>query len=405
MRLALWGLILGSFGGCGVMVPLSPDYEEPPPDPCAKLSCAPGTHCVDGDCVGSADLCESVECDEGRVCVDGECVPAVKDDDEDGYPAPTDCDDHDPDVFPGGTRRCDTDCGRGLEECLGPEWGPCSAPIDCQCEPGEERSEPCGNCGTSRRRCRDDGTWEEDPSACENAGECRPNLEQVDPCGDCGSRRRTCGLDCHWEPYSDCEDVGECSPGEVRDPGCGPCGLGSQPQTCDDTCFWGPPEICVLDDTVCFPGQHSDVDCGNCQVSSSTCGDDCQWSPFSICMHQSCEGDVMETRECLCGGEEFRFCVADSCFGDWSGCATDDLLCQTDGEVLPCENGCGVTTCDGFCLDACSAPCSCVERDGTVHCLGDQWVAAGGCGGGVDAPMECVGLGNDQCGMIATCPD
>jgi len=407
MCLASSRLLVSSFlvlvAGCGVMVPLSPDYEEPPPGPCAALSCEPGTHCVDGECVAD-DRCAGVECAEGRVCLDGECVPEVLDEDGDGYPARSDCDDHDADVYPGQRRPCQTRCGEGFEVCQGPAWDACSAPIDCACQPGEERPEPCGNCGEARRRCTPEGTWAELPGPCEGSRDCQPGVDSQEPCSHCGTRVRTCDLDCRWGDWSDCEVGGECSPGDVEQLDCGPCGLGTTDHFCEETCFWGPRGSCELDATVCVPGLVKEEACDDCGLVSQTCTDACEWSDVSVCENQGCELGETESRQCPCGGAETRVCEDAGCFGPWSGCATDDRRCLDVGEVLSCANGCGTTTCSDFCLEDCTVRCSCQANDGTVYCPGDVWTEPDACGLGVDIQYTCTDAGQGPCLPVGVCP-
>ncbi len=404
MRLGLWGLLLGVLAGCGVMVPLSPGYEEPPADPCEAVSCETGTHCVDGDCVAD-DACAGVSCPPGRVCIEGECVHEARDDDGDGFPARSDCNDHDPDVVPGSQRKCQTDCGDGSEICEGPDWGACSAPVDCTCQPGDERPEPCGNCGEARRRCSARGVWEAQPGLCEGSGQCQPFAVLQEDCAHCGTRERLCDEECQWGDWGECVPSGVCSPREVEVTGCGPCGLGVGQRTCGDTCEWDPWSSCFADASICIPGMRLEEVCDDCSLASQTCTDECLWSDVSQCLPQSCwEAGTTETRVCLCGGTESRVCEDGGCYGPWSGCDTDNLLCPENGAVVPCAGGCATTTCTNYCFEACPVACHCQDNLGNVRCPGEEWTELDGCGPGVDVTMTCEDSGQGRCLVVQRCP-
>src|SRR5690606_28180061 len=101
----------------------------------------------------------------------GECISTTLDEDGDGVPALTDCDDNDASIGTTASRSCATACGSGTEMCTMGEWGACSAPSEpCSCTEGETQSVPCGNCGTQMQRCSGN-TWL-DEGACEGGGEC-----------------------------------------------------------------------------------------------------------------------------------------------------------------------------------------------------------------------------------------
>lgn len=381
------------------MVPLGPDYEDPPVDPCAAMSCEPGTHCVEGECVAD-DPCALVSCDRGQVCLDGECVDDVLDEDGDGSPASHDCNDHDPEIRPGVTRPCQTRCGEGLETCAGPDWSECSAPLDCQCEPGEQRDEDCGLCGTARRRCSPQGVWE-GLGECQGQGECQPREPADEACGNCGSRRRTCDAQCRWNDWGACVGGGVCNPGDTEQVDCGPCLLGTAERWCSDTCHWDPPGPCLLDVDVCIPGSMKWELCDECSVVEEVCPGDCRWDGNGECTSLACKPGDTETRDCPCEGVETRICPDEGCFAPWSGCDTDASLCPELGLQVECERGCGQQTCTDYCFDDCSVDCHCEDRDtGEVSCPGDQWDVPDGCGDGIPMRRSCT----DACLLTGTCP-
>lgn len=176
-HVARWGC--GALAGDEVRVALEPICAAACPDP--GDACGP-------DAVGWTGA-------GGSICVPAcdDCGEQPVDEDDDGYAAPTDCDDRDPDVFPGTTRPCDETCGEGSQTCEETAtWGPCISPGG-DCAPLATRARACGACGTEHATCGEDcswGPWE----GCE-AGECTPDDQE--PCEEgCGAR--TCGADCVW---------------------------------------------------------------------------------------------------------------------------------------------------------------------------------------------------------------
>ena len=79
-----------------------------------------------------------------------------EDNDQDGYPASEDCDDNDPDIYPGVSRDCQSECDNGTETCTtAGDWSPCSAISDCDCQtPGETRLVDCEKCGQASQDMR-----------------------------------------------------------------------------------------------------------------------------------------------------------------------------------------------------------------------------------------------------------
>src|SRR5262245_49669539 len=83
--------------------------DDGPAPGCEALRCPPRTECVEGVCV-SRDPCAEVQCDAPLVCSAGECVSPLLDEDGDGFPVTSDCDDRDSSIVPGSTEVCATAC-------------------------------------------------------------------------------------------------------------------------------------------------------------------------------------------------------------------------------------------------------------------------------------------------------
>ena len=176
--LFLW---IASGSGCGAKSQLMFEEEEfeeedppidPPDDPlpidCVNdIDCDDGEFCngeelcIDGTCddgqpidCGEGDECEMAYCDEERDrCVEILIAEDVDDDGFFGSPCGDDCDDTDPDVFPGAPERCngvDDDCDGLIDEnlveacedfgrrmCVDGDWTDC---MTCTvCIPGTTR--------------------------------------------------------------------------------------------------------------------------------------------------------------------------------------------------------------------------------------------------------------------------
>ncbi|MBI2892153.1 MAG: hypothetical protein HYY06_01275 [Deltaproteobacteria bacterium] len=263
----------------------------------------------------------SPPCGEGLVCSGGRCIQPSIDEDGDGFPAVLDCDDRDPEVVPGRMRACESACGSGTQVCVQGRWSDCTAPVDCSCEPDEERDEPCGRCGTAVRKCDAQGAWGEAGDCEGEGGECVPGAMAREPCGNCGARSRSCGRDCEWEEWGGCDGEHGCAPGDVETETCGGCG--SRSRSCDDRCEWEAWETCELDGE-CSPGDTEE--CGNC--GTRVCSDDCAWG--SCAGEGTCEPDDMccpgsgDDRCSACAGNARRDC-RDDC--TWSGCISTGEQC------------------------------------------------------------------------------
>lgn len=387
MFAAVWAI-----AGCSAIFPLEqPDSTGS----CSDAGCPPGQVCVDGVCAGS---CLDADCPEGTACSHGDCVDETLDEDGDGTPARDDCDDRDPDVGPGSTYPCEGACGSGLRTCAAGRWSDCSAPTDCECTPGETRSEDCGLCGDAERSCNGDGRWG-DLGPCDGQGECEPGDSGEQSCGNCGRLSRTCDEGCRWSTWSACEGEGACSPGATEDRACDDCS--SEVRSCGLDCRWGDWSECGAG---CAPGDIREVPCARCGRATSTCGANCLWGPALECEDQGiCEPGDVETL--MCPGEDVdhqRTCNGECEWGEWSLCPTCEpgeterascgscgqstRTCQEDGTWGPA----GQCTGEGACHPGDLVVCEC---GGQLVCNKDcSW------------PCPCT-CGNDYTDVNAICED
>ena len=161
---------------------------------------------------------------------------AGRDDDEDGYTTPGDCDDDDPDVNPGATEVCN-----GIDD-------------DCDGEIDE------GFLTTYYRDADGDGYGSDDPTKRKEA--CAPPDGYVEVAGDCNDSAWAINPD-QVEIWGnavdeDCDGVAnKCFPGEV---GCD----GNDERVCDSTGTWGPGTSCGAQTCMplfgcveCSPGEAS----------------------------------------------------------------------------------------------------------------------------------------------------
>jgi formylglycine-generating enzyme required for sulfatase activity len=204
--------------------------------------------CGGGDTVDDTDAGATTDASpipDGSPEVDGS---GGEDQDQDGYRAAEDCDDSDPEVYPGTRQDCQSDCDYGYQVCLSDgTYGPCSAITDCDCDtPGETRVIDCGMCGSAGQTCGSSGTWEM-PSQCTGEGACFPGQVEQRPCDRCGQESRLCNESCEWLPWNDSACYGDCVPGEQGvDPGASCPTLGHhQPTLCSTQCAWEPDGACT----------------------------------------------------------------------------------------------------------------------------------------------------------------
>jgi hypothetical protein len=275
-------------------------------NPNANEVCPPLTaKDTDENCDGSAI------CDGGLVDADGDNYGAK--------PQGTDCDDNDPNTFPGAPELCDgkdNNCNGKITDEGSPEK--CNG-IDDDCdtlidELWPSKGSTCGNCGVYVCNATQDGL------ACSGEGVCSIGQTENGSCGNCnlGTQSRTCNASCQWNSWGACVGGGICSPGQVDTISCGECS-GSQSRTCNSSCSYGSYSSCACST------QTQPQSCGDCGTQTRTCSNStgCNWGPYGSC---SCS-TIQDSRTCDCGGHgtQTKTCsLSNSCFyGSWGTCTGD----------------------------------------------------------------------------------
>lgn len=322
--------------------------------------------------------CEAGSCPLGEICANGRCIAPLEDRDGDGVPRGSDCDDADDSVTTTAQRACRSECADGIERCVMGLWEACDAPTDCDCDPDEQRTVNCGNCGVQNQVCNSQGRWT-DVGGCGEQGECSAGVsEALGPCGDCGTEKRTCLADCRWDAPA-CTSEGECQAGggESESEACGACGSSrTRRRTCDETCrfsAWDAWSACA--DTGGCPANQTDTatsGCGNCGSGTRSRTRTCDaagcgwgaWGPWSACSGATgCTPNTPEVGTEPCGNcnagsrSHTRTCDGTCAWGGWgawgtcngaTGCAPNDVnngavSCTSEGN---CRT---VTTCGSTC--------------------------------------------------------
>lgn len=135
-----------------------PDGGSSGPE-CGGVLCEPFQYCDDGACRDYPGCAGDGSCPRpSDVCANRRCVPGDVDIDGDGVPAAEDCDETNPNRFPGNTEVCspiDEDCDGAVDEgdpaalCeSSPDGGECMSSV-CTCAPGRfdiDRSVPGCEC-------------------------------------------------------------------------------------------------------------------------------------------------------------------------------------------------------------------------------------------------------------------
>lgn len=363
---------------------------------CEGVTCNDGFTCLDGACVPE-DPCADVECDgAGEHCSGGRCVSCEADQDLDGFEACVDCDDADPDVVPGSEAPCETACGSGTVRCLGlAGWSNCTAPLDCTCEPGDTRPEPCGRCGTLERACTAAGTWGE-PGACEEAGECVPGTVSTEACQDaCSERERECTPGCTWGAWGDCQSQGDCAAGEIENADC-PEG-GQRSRSCGPDCTWGAWTECGGGGE-CVPNAQGSEACGNCGTRTRTCSADGTWGAWGACGGEGeCAPGSRDDQACGQCGARSRTCGADCTWGAFAACGGEGACAPGDTRAGNCDP-CAQQVCTDQCTwGGCelSPGSECEWQEGT------HWRCCGASSWQFCLPNSCVW--SSDCASCAGC--
>jgi len=130
-RIARVVTLIWLVGACQQPSPWTP---PDPPDPTEE-------------CDGDGPECTGRCCEPGYDCQRGECVDAAQDLDGDGYIAHRDCDDYDPDTYPGAQELCDrrdNDCDGVVDDGVRDADGECL--VDCPDADSDGVAECDGDC-------------------------------------------------------------------------------------------------------------------------------------------------------------------------------------------------------------------------------------------------------------------
>lgn len=354
---------------------------------CSSQSCTQNADCDDGD-----------PCTVDTCAADGTCLAVTRDTDGDGSADSAcgggDCDDNDPNIREGTSRTCSTPCGAGTEVCSAGTFSQCTAPSTCDCNPGEQRQEQCGDrCGVATRTCKPDGTW--GPlGACQSQGQCTPGDFDSRTCpslSGCsqptGTQSRTCQADCTWPNFGACTGGAVCCPGTNDTQPCGLCGTGERARTCQSDGSWGAFSSCSIN-SECCPGDVDSDRCGECGSRRRTCQADGTWGSFSSCDEPECCWPETQTRDCSECGTQTRRCRSRNRWGSWGSCSGSSTECSP-GEFCSSSGQC-------VCTPATSCPPSIVCGSISDGCGGT--IDCGGCPSG-----EYCSTATNTCQSYGTC--
>ena len=397
-------------------------------------STSASTGCTtDADCLSKLPSttpsgCATASCN----ALQGQCVFSAKDEDGDGHPAHAcvsndpgvaivsgdDCNDHDPNLYPGHPEPCSTSADG-------------ATPVGTLCVQGQIRCEPEGTESTCT------GTVSCVSSACVSGscvGSCTPGstrcsgngVQTCDAMGSWGSAT-SCGATatCVSAGASMAQCAGSCASGSTT------CGGDNGMQTCTSSGTWGDAVACVNSTCVngacrgaCAPLQTA---CSGNAVATCSAGE--SWNTPRPCTNQTCvetqasangEGGIdagvdatvaitnsgagVETASCQgvcaqnavsCNGQQPRVCDGT---GQWQdmGSACDATQTCVNGS---CTGACGPTQtrCDGQQPQACGAT-------GQWQASGNACTSSQTCGGGAgsDAGATASCQGNCSPGQL-TC--
>ena len=392
------GLVCNPNGKCGEKKECNSDTE------CCVGQVECSQVCVDGKCVGTlcaqgaSELC-FIGCHEGtKACENGywaECDAAKEGPEGCGDKIDNDCNGETDDGCPAcsyvaGTpveQECSTKCGKGTQQCqTDGQWSTCTAPTDCLCEQGQNKSLPCEKCGHQACSCGDDGVF--DCGICEGSAFCEPGQQDHSPCGKCGKKTRTCTSECTWTAFGECVDGGVCLPGAKEEQGCGNCG--SQERLCNSDCSWAVWGACG-EGAGCKQGEKQTKKCEKCGEQISICGPNCDWSGFSECQNMgACNPGETDTQSCDNCGTKKRSCNANCTWGSFGACqgsgpcapgAVDTKKCGPANDAGLCQFGEQLRTCSGSCQWNAWKSCA-----GAVYPVDETTEAL--CGNGVDEDCD-----------------
>ena len=406
----------GGRGGAGAAQDASTGSKQ---DASTGSSTSTSTGCTtDADCLSRLPAttppgCATASCN----ALQGQCVFSAKDEDGDGHPAHAcvsndpgvaivsgdDCNDHDPNLYPGHPEPCSTSADGGT-------------PVGALCVQGQIRCEPEGTESTCT------GTVSCVSSACVSgscAGSCTPGSTQCS-----GNGVQTCDAMGSWGSATSCGATATCvSTGASMAQCAGSCASGSTTcggdngvQTCTSSGTWGDAVACV--NSTCVDGSCL----GTCAPLQTSCSDNAvltcamrgAWGTPLPCGNQTCVGTQasaggdtdaavttdagssgVQTASCMgvcaqyavaCDGQQPRACDAT---GQWQdmGSACDATHTCVNGS---CTGACGPTQtrCDGQQSEVCD-PTGQWQDDGNV--CGSSQTCSGGVGSDGGAAASCQG--------------
>ncbi len=390
LSLSLTSFVIAlGLASCSSAKEASTENASMSPDGGARADASSGsaaTCMTDADCVGSVPPTTPPGCAIGKCdTLSGTCSFLAKDGDGDGHPSAScqstngvpvqtgdDCNDNDPNIFPGHSESCTANpdggvlegtlCQSGERSCLqdGTESG-CVGAVACvnqTCRAGA----CAGICAQGQTQCAPDGTGVETCDASGMWGDALPCVKSTcAPTGDAGSMAAC---------------TGSCSAGSTQ------CAGTMAMQTCTAG-VWGAPASCASSETCATTTGACGGTCGpndtRCdpqnQEQPQTCGATGEWQNSG----SSCKSLGMQ-------------CVSGSCKGH---CSSGDT--QSCGMALGTKGNCasGTTTCDG---NGNWGPCSVAPAAHDGCSSGDDAT----CNGTPNEGCQCVGAQTTGCGNCGT---